>query len=327
MERVLVTGGNGFIGSHLVESLVKKGVSVRCLVRKTSDLKWLNGIDIEWVQGDLKSFDSLLPAVKDVDVVFHLGGRTKVHANEDYHEANARGTENLMKAILKEDSKINRFVYVSSQAVAGPSSTGTPVKESDTPNPLTPYGKSKLAGEETALKYKSQLPITVVRPPTVYGPRDMDVYEVFKIVKYGFKAVLGWRKRYFSMIYVEDLVEGLLLAAENKNAIGQIFFMVSDECVDYKQFVNHVASALKKKALFIHVPLSVFTLSVFILEIIATIRDKPLIINRYKVKEAMNPYWICSGLKAKRLIGFIPKYGLDEGIRKTADWYQKEGWL
>lgn len=327
MKRVLVTGGTGFIGSHLVEALIARGIQIRCLVRKTSDLQWLKHMPVELVYGDLEEPDSLLPAVRNVDVVFHLGGRTKVKVNEGYHDANVRGTENLIQALLTVDPCLKRFVYVSSQAVAGPSPDGIPVRESDKPRPLTPYGRSKLAGEAVVLKYTKQLPVTVIRPPTVYGPRDTDVYEIFKIVRNGFRAVLGWEKRYLSLIFVQDLVVGLIQASENSHAVGQIFYMVSDPCVSYHELSDEIARSLNKRAVRIHVPISLFAVWVTFSEIIAHFTGKPLVLNRYKVREARNRFWVCDASKARRMLDFKPEFPLDRGIRETVNWYREQRWL
>jgi len=327
MKRVLVTGGTGFIGSHLVEELIARGFEVRCLVRKSSDLQWLEHMPVDLAYGDLEHMESLIPAVTDVDVVFHLAGRTKVKVKENYHDANALGTENLIRAILKADLKLKRFVYVSSQAVAGPSRGQKPLNESDEPNPLTPYGKSKLAGESMVFKYANRIPVTVIRPPTVYGPRDTDVYEIFKIIRYGFRAVLGWKKRYLSMVYVTDLVQGLILASESRQAIGQVFYMVSDDCVSYHELSDSIAEALDKRALRIHVPVSLFAVWVMINEAIAFFSGKPLILNRHKVREARNRFWICDATKAKQMLNYHPKFPLIRGVRETVNWYREQKWL
>lgn len=322
-----MTGGNGFIGSHLVEHLVKRGVSVRCLVRKTGNLSWLEGLELEYVVGDATDYDSLEPAVSGVDTVFHLAGRTKSSTKDGYYQANVIGTVNILKAVVKTNPNLNRFLYVSSQGAAGPSLDSSPVTESDSPNPVTSYGASKLAGEEAVRKFSSQIPVTIVRPPVVYGPRDTAIYEFFRMVCKGIKPILGWRDRYGSFIYVEDLIQGLLLAAEMREAVGQVYFLVSESQVSWKELNNEIARALGKRALILHVPISLTVFAALVREIVSKMMKKPSIVDRQKIRELRERFWICDGTKAREELGFRPKYSFKQGMEKSAAWYRKVGWI
>jgi nucleoside-diphosphate-sugar epimerase len=183
--KALVTGATGFIGSHLCEELAKRGYQVTCLVREKSNLKWIENIDLKLIVGDCKSIDSLFHAVTDIDYVFHLAGLTKACSKNDFFCANTEGTENLIKAVAEKNPKIKRFVYLSSLAAAGPSNNGSPLREDAEPRPVSSYGKSKLEGEKAVLKYKDLIPITILRPSAVYGPRDKDLFVFFKMLKKG----------------------------------------------------------------------------------------------------------------------------------------------
>ena len=327
MNKVLVTGGTGFIGSHLVEALVEKGASVRCLVRTPDKLRWLENVDVEIVQGDLTDFDSLIPVVSDVQTIFHLAGKTSSLTEEDLYLTNAQGTMNLLKANVQGNPNLSRFVYISSLAAAGPSLNGRPVCESDHPNPLSPYGASKLAGEEAVMAFHPQMPVTIIRPPVVFGPRDIAILNFFKTIKNGIKPVLGWRTRYGSFIYVEDLVRGILLAAEKKNAEGQTYYLVSDNLIAYQELNNAIARALGKKGLTMHVPISWFAIVVAIREMVYGMKKKATIMNRHKVHEVRERFWVCDGSKARKELGFTPEFSLEEGLDKTADWYSEMNWL
>jgi nucleoside-diphosphate-sugar epimerase len=149
--KALVTGGTGFIGSHLTEALIRKGVHVRCLLRKTSDLKWLKGLPVEFVSGDCNDKTSLKEAVRGVNWVFHLAGTTKAIKKETYFEVNGFGTENLIQACLENNPRLQKFIYISSQAAAGPSKNGSDKKELDSCEPVSFYGRSKRPGEESVL--------------------------------------------------------------------------------------------------------------------------------------------------------------------------------
>ena len=178
--KALVTGGTGFIGSHLTEALIRKGVQVRCLLRKTSDLKWLKGLPIEFVHGDCNDKTSLEKAVRGVDWVFHLAGVTKAIKEETYFEVNGLGTENLIHACLENNPRLQKFIYISSQAAAGPSRNGCNKKELDPCEPVSFYGRSKRVGEELVLTHAHELPVLILRPSAVYGPRDKDIFAFFK---------------------------------------------------------------------------------------------------------------------------------------------------
>lgn len=327
MRRVLVTGGTGFIGSHLISYLVEKGVSVRCLARKTSDCRRLEGMDVEYVFGDITDYDSLIPAVTGMDAVFHVAGRTKSSTEEEFYQANVIGTVNLLKGVVQANPNLKRFLYVSSQAAVGPSRVGSPVTESDPPHPVTPYGASKLAGEEAVMAFSSQIPVTIVRPSVVYGPRDTNIFEFFRMVSKGIKPVLGWRDRYASFIYIEDLIQGLYLAARSEKAIGQIYFLVCESRISWRELDREIAKALKKKAITIHIPISIAILIALFRETFAKIKGETSMVNREKIRELRERFWICDGSKAEEELGFHPRISLREGIERSASWYEEEGWL
>ena len=158
---VLVTGGNGFIGSHLVEALVRKDYEVRCMVRKTSNLRWLKDVPVEYVYGDVTNPDSLASAVRGVDYVYHIAGVLEAKRTETFYKVNVQGTEHLLQACVEHAPSMRRFVYASSQSAAGPCTKGTCVDESDHPNPMTHYGRSNLQAEEVVLSYNEKIPLPI----------------------------------------------------------------------------------------------------------------------------------------------------------------------
>lgn len=327
MQKVLVTGANGFIGSHLVDRLISEDVSVRCLVRKTSNLQWLNHPKLELAYGELNDSSSLEKAASDVDVVFHLGGRTKAATRDEYFQANASGTVNLLQAVLKQSKNLKRFVYVSTQAAAGPSRDGNPVRESDIPHPVTAYGKSKLAGEQAVLEASSRLPVTIVRAPSVFGPRDKDMFNLFKIIHSGIRPRLGWRPRLLSILFVEDLIEGLMLAAQKMEALAQVYFLNTEDSVSWHSLNATIAQTSGKKTIPVIVPVSAFLFFVYVNDAICGLLGKQTIMNRSKIPEFLPRYWIADGSKARRELGFVSKYGLNLSVQKTMDWYKNNGWF
>jgi nucleoside-diphosphate-sugar epimerase len=319
--KALVTGATGFIGSHLCEELVRRGYEVSCLSRKTSHLKWIENLDLKLVKGDCTDKECLLDIVGGFDYVFHLAGLTKSCSPDDFFCINAKGTKNLIEAVAERNPAVRRFIYLSSLAAVGPSRNGMPVQEETNALPVSDYGRSKLEGEKNVLKYKEHIPVTVLRPPAVYGPRDKDMLVLFKMIKKGFFFDLG--KCYYSLLYVDDLVRGIVLSAENQEAEGRVYFLCDNKVYTGGDIAKEISSALDVKAMPVKVPKFVMPFFAFIGERI----NRQGIINRDRIKDFRHSHWICSPGKAQEQIGFIPKIGIKEGIKWTADWYRIHRWL
>lgn len=335
IEKALVTGANGFVGSHLVEGLLSKGYHVICLVRKTSNLRWLSGLNVEYVYADISEKESLSReagsfgknVLNDVDFVFHVAGLTKAKSKEEYLKANYEGTKNLLEAYVENNQQIKRFVYISSQAAVGPGKDDQPLDETAPCNPVTDYGKSKLEGEKIVLEFSSKLPVTIIRPPAVYGPRDSDILSFFKVANYGFKTFFGKGESYLSLCYIEDLIDGIILAAESPKATGQIYFIADDQIYSWREAFRIVAKVLNKKTITLKIPKVFLYAIAFVSENVARLLGKPTVINMQKVREITQKYWLCDVSKAKKELGFSPQYKLEEGAKKTVRWYKEKGWL
>ncbi len=319
--KAIVTGATGFIGSHLAAALVREGFNVKCLVRTTSNLRYLEELNVKLIEGDCADGQSLVNAVKGVDYVFHLAGLTKACSEEDYYNANVKGTENIIKAVVENNPDIKRFVYLSSLAAAGPSLDGKPLKEDCELMPVSLYGKTKLEGEKIVTAHMGKIPVTVIRPPAVYGPRDGDLLVFFKMVKSG--IVPYWGKCYYSFLYVEDLINGIILAALNKEAAGEIFFLTDGNIYSSDDIIEAISDALRKKPLKLVMPKFVMPLLGFISE-----KAKGLsIISTDRIKDMKYSHWICDTHKAKVMLKYEPKVKIKEGARWTADWYRIHQWL
>ncbi|GAB4408923.1 MAG: NAD(P)-dependent oxidoreductase [Thermodesulfovibrionales bacterium] len=320
--KTLVTGATGFIGSHLVEELIRRGHAVTCLVRKTSNLRWIEGLDIKIVHGDCEDEDSLMRLSPDFDYVFHLAGLTKAKKDKEFFCANVKGTENLLKAVSMKMHGLKRFVYLSSLAAVGPSRNGQPVDETSEPKPVSSYGKSKLKGEDVTLRYKDSVPVTIIRPPAVYGPRDRDFYVLFKMFKKGFYPY--WGKCYYSLLYVDDLIRGLLIASEAKEAEDGIYFLADGRVYSNDDIIHEMANALDSKAVKMRMPKPVMAILAGISE---RLRKDVSIISRDRLTDIKYSHWVCDSSKAERELGFIPRVTIKEGIKWTADWYRIHQWL
>jgi nucleoside-diphosphate-sugar epimerase len=319
--KALVTGATGFIGSCLAESLSKRGFAVTCLIRRTSKLKWIEHLGLEYIVCDLADIDSCADKIAGFDYIFHLAGLTKAVSERDYFSANADCTNKLLRVAADRNPNISRFVYLSSLAAAGPGNDGPPLSEASPPSPVSFYGKSKLEGEKSVVEYKDRMPVTVIRPPAVYGPRDTDFLVMFKMIKTGIFPY--WGKCHYSMLYVEDLVDGILLAAEKKEAEGKVFFLSDNMVYTNDDIAGEISLALGVKALKMRLPASLMPVVAFLGEKM----NKNSIINMDKVRELRYSNWTCDTGKAMNELGFQPKITLREGIKWTADWYKIHRWL
>jgi len=323
----LVTGASGFIGSHLVEHLLKKGHAVRVLLRKTSSTAWLKDLQIEKVFGDLFNNGALQEAVDGVEYVYHSAGLTKAKTKVEYYRANATGTKNLLTAARSHNSTLKRFVLVSSQTAAGPSRGKTPITESDPPRPITTYGRSKLQAERECLNAVTELPVTIVRPPAVFGPRDKDIFEFFNTFSKGLQPIVGFSEKYVSLIHVSDLVRGIVLAGESDTARGGTYFISSKQVYGWKEVGEVTRRIMERKALRIRIPeIGVYAISA-VAQFFSLFSSAPALINLEKARDMVQDYWTCDSSRAKRDFGYEQEIPLEEGIRNTVQWYREQGWL
>jgi len=319
--KALVTGATGFIGSHLTEALLKKGFAVTCLVRRTSNLKYLEDLNVRIVHGDCTQLESLYDAVEGVDYIFHLAGLTKACSESDFSVANGIGTANILKAVIERNAGIKRFVYLSSLAAVGPSNDGMPLREDCVAVPVSFYGKSKLEGEQLVLKHRLDIPVVVIRPPAVYGPRDRDMLVFFRLVKAGIAPV--WGGCHYSFIYIEDLIHGILLSAFDENAGGEVFFMSDGFVYSSDEVIDAIADAVDKRPVKFRIPRFILSIAGFITEW----SGRSSIVNHDKLRELKHLNWVCDASKAAKRLKFEPQVNIKEGARWTADWYRLHQWL
>ena len=324
----LVTGANGFIGSHLVEGLLSKNYKVRCLVRKTSDLRWLEGLDVQIVRGDYQDANSLAAAVQDCDYIYHIAGAVKAIKPADFYRANTEATVSLAQSAIKVNPGLKRFLFSSSQAAIGPSPClDKPKCELDECQPVSDYGRSKLLAERELLRLSDRLPLTIIRPPSVYGPRDTEIFMYFQWISRGLALLPGVRKRYAHLIYVKDLVRGMVQAAESEETIGKTYFLSEDKAYSWQEISDLIAASLGKRPLRLPVPLTFARFSAILSEAGATLSRKPTLFTRQKVSEMSKRYWTVSSESARNDFGFACEYDLAKGIEETARWYKEHGWL
>ena len=324
--RAFVTGGTGFVGSHLVEALLesKKYKEVRCLIRSSE--KWLKGMDITPVLGDLDNYHTIADALDGVDVIFHIAGLTKAPNNKDFTAANVDATENLMRIAQKKG--ISNIVILSSLAAVGPSQ-GTPLTEKAPLRPVSMYGNSKKRMEvmisKTVLDSDS---IKIIRPPAVYGPREADIYTFFKTYKMGLCPMVGdGNHPRLSLVYVKDLVDGIMKASEKTDAGVHTYFMGGElDSYTWNQISAVTGRILEVKPLTLKLKPNWVRNVASVIETGASLFGKYPVVNKEKATEMVEE-WVCSSRKAIKELGYNPSTTLEEGLSRTLHWYKHNNWL
>ena len=324
--RVAVTGGTGFIGSHLLAALAARGDNVRCLLRPTSNPAALPAA-VEPVLADhLADSAALERLVRGADVLVHLAGLTRSWTPRALYEVNRGGTAALCAAVARVCPTLRQLILVSSQAAVGSSSRHRPRRENDPPAPVTAYGRSKLSAERVRLRYP-RLPVTVIRPPAVYGPGDRDIFVYFRLVRSGLRPELV-PARPMSMIYVGNLIDALLLALDCPQHAGQRVYHVADHgAVTMSMVARWIEAAYGRRALRIPVPQSALAVAGLPLAAAGLVLRRDLLLSRDKLRQIAQPAWLLATGRIATQLGYRPRLATREAIAVTAQWYLDHGWL
>ncbi len=322
--KILVTGATGFVGSHLVDGFVNDGVRVRVLLRKSSFRKYLpDGVEV--IVGDITDSDSVNTALDGIDTVFHIAsllGPSSLPLG-DFLAANAYGTENLLKACSAK--KIKKFVHCSSVGVMG-HIENPPAGENYPYNPSDNYEKSKCEGEKIALKFSDSVPVVIVRPAWVYGPRDRRTLKLFRAIQRRHFLFVGDGTSLEHPVYISDLVDGLRKAGEVEVKSGEIFILGGREIVTVEKLCKLIADELHVGIPKFHIPVSFAIALAYLTELVfkPLRREPPLTVAKVNFFLKNKAYDIS---KAERVLGYNPQVNLKEGIRCTIAWYRREGYL
>jgi len=323
--KAFVTGGTGFIGSHLVDALLadENYSEVRCLVRSTE--KWLKGKSYQPFRGDLHDLSVLKKAVKNVDVIFHIAGVVMAPDAKTFDRANVEATENLIRVAQKEG--VSKIVVLSSLAAVGPSN-GRPVDEQSPMQPVSMYGRSKKKMEERIHQISGDsASITILRPPAVYGPREDQIYSFFKMMNMRICPIIGdGQHPKISMVYVDDVVQGCLKAGRQKTSGVQTYFISGEPIHTWQEIRRTTEKVLGKKTAPVYIKPGLVKKMAGFVENTASFFGSYPVFNREKANELILE-WTCSIDKAKQELQYEPQFSLDEGIARTIKWYQKHHWL
>ena len=316
----LVTGANGFIGSHVCELLIRSGHNVRALVRRTSNLEWISVLGLELAYGDMREPDTLAAAVRGTECVFHAAAVLRPRGMHEFMDVNYRGTHALAEAAIAAGAK--RFVLFSSAAAGGPAAgPKQPRTECEASSPVSLYGKGKLKAEDALVELRDRLHSVILRFPAVYGPRDRDVLLFLKCIRRGFMPDLGGT---FSAVYVGDVARAALLAAERPVASGSVYYITDGHCYSYADMAGIGARLVGRRPLRVRIPRRALRAAGWASERLLRLGS---IFNRDKATELAQECWACSSDKAHAELGFEAEYSLERGMGETFRWYRQMEWL
>ncbi|MGO8704011.1 MAG: NAD-dependent epimerase/dehydratase family protein [Candidatus Brocadiia bacterium] len=326
--KVLLTGANGFVGSHILDQLCAAGHPVRVLLRKTSRTGFIEdhlpGVEVRY--GSVTDPGPLRDAVQGADCVIHCAGKTKAVRAAEYDAVNLEGTRNVVAAVNAEKATVKHLVHISSLAANHPAGADAPALETDAPRPVSEYGRSKLRAEEL-VRETCQAPFTILRPSAVYGPRDADFLPVFKAVRRHLMPLIGGGRMQLSLVCVGDVAAAALRCLGNPQAYRKTYHVASPEPCSTRDFLREIAAVMNVRTVPIFIPFALLYPVALGRELLARATGKPNILSRQKLREMKAPGWVCSTDLIRRDLQFTAGTRLSEGIARTITWYEQNGWL
>ena len=326
--KVLLTGASGFVGSHILDSLLARGIATAVLLRPTSNRRFIEQhlSQIEVRLGSINDLPSLRDAMHDATHVIHCAGCTKALRVAEFYDVNHVGARNVVETVNHRRDHIQRLVHISSLAAVGPAPPAKPAREDDPPQPVSEYGKSKLAGERE-VRDNCRTGFVVLRPPVVYGPRDDQLLCLFKAVAFRLLPTFGGGRQALSLVFVKDLAEAAVTSLTHPAASGRTFFVASPEIVTARELVEQIAAQMNVRTLPLALPTAVLWPVCVIRELLSRLTGKANVLNRHKYVELRSPAWVCDPSKLRQELGFECSMNLKKGIAETLAWYRQQGWL
>jgi nucleoside-diphosphate-sugar epimerase len=334
MKKILITGANGFVGSFLTEEAVARGYEVWVAVRRSSNLKYISYLPINKIEFDFENKEALKTVLSDLkskaisfDFIIHNAGVTQTKLKMDYYKVNYEGTKCFVEALRETGMVPEKFLYTSSLAAWGPGQNGStePVRLSDSPKPLTSYGKSKLKAEQFIASVQD-FPYLIFRPTAVYGPRETNLLTVFKTIKKRIEPYIGFKSQYLTFIYVKDLVSLFLDACES-SITRKSYFVADGQVYTTEELNQYIKRELNVSTLKIRIPIWLVKGLAVVVEQISSKLGKFSILNGDKVSELESLNWRCDIRSLSTDFNFRAKYDLAAGVKETVAWYKNEAWL
>ena len=328
--KIAVTGGTGFVGSHVVELLLARGDEINCLVLPDEGRLWLEnppeGGRLNFFEGSVTDRGSLGPFLEGCEAIVNIAGLTRSKTEEGFMSVNVGGAVNLVEAGLSLSRGPRHIVSMSSVAASGPCQDCSCLEEEGELRPLTPYGRSKAALEAALRPYEGLMASTFIRAPGVYGPRDRDFLQYFKLVKRGLRVIVG-KRNVMSLLYVKTLAAAIVTCILNPAAYGQSFFIADEGEYDWDDFSSMVERSLDKTTIRVQVPEWFVVLVAGISEAAKPFLRRPPLLDRHKLIELRQSRWVVSTAKAERLLGFRPLAPTAAALAETGAWYADQGWI
>lgn len=326
--KFLLTGANGFVGSHILDRLLAQNLSVVILLRQSSDRKFIKEqiSRVEVCLGGISEPASLDAALEGVTHVIHCAGATKALNASGFFAVNQTGTRHVVEAVNRRGTQIQRLVHVSSLAAAGPAIADKPKGDADKPAPVSDYGRSKLAAEREVIE-RCKVDWTIIRPPAVYGPRDAEFLRLFRAVKSHVLPRFGGGRQQLSMVYVEDLAAAIVAALRHTNAVRESYFVGSPEVVTASQLAECIARELGAWTIALPLPNAVLWAACQCAEWKSRLTQRANVLSAQKWSELKVPGWVCDVSRFRGEVGYECRTTLREGVIKTRDWYRAQGWL
>jgi len=322
MAVVFVTGGTGFVGSHVVEGLVAAGHETHVIARNSSKTNLLpDGVVLH--RCPLDQPDQLSDVLGFAEAFVHVAGLTSGGSREMMF-VNGTTVDLWLDALERHAPLIRRFVLISSLAAASPSTM--PINEDVPSSPVSVYGRSKLAGETRALAHADRVPVTILRPPAVYGPRDKDIFLFFRFAAHGILPMIGDPCRPFSALYVKDLARAVQVAIEHPAVAGRTYFVTDGQPHTWEGFGREVARVVGRRARMLRLPAWVLRGVAGLADGTAWLTRNSVTLSRDKARELLQP-WVADGGRFVRDTGFVPEYDLARGVAAAAAWYRENGWI
>jgi nucleoside-diphosphate-sugar epimerase len=325
--KVLLTGASGFVGSHILECLHAHQISTAVLLRKTSSTTFL-GTQLERTEvrnGSIEEPESLLRATEGITHVIHCAGRTRALSSSEFYQTNHAGTRHLVDVVNAQATVIERFVHISSLAVCGPATPASPANENSPLRPVSDYGKSKLAGEQE-VREKCRVPFTIIRPPAVYGPRDLGFFSMFAAIKRHLRP-RPKKGQALSIVYARDLAEAVVNCLTSRVTAGQTYFVASPEVVSGRGMAEEIARQMEGWTIPLPMPAWLLWAICLVQQSLSQLTRRASLLNLQKYAELRAPGWVCSPAKLQAETGFVCQTTLRQGISHTLEWYRREHWL
>ncbi len=324
MKKIIVTGANGFIGSRLCLALVNNGYQVTALVREKADCSLLSN-KINKIFMNYNDNSLLNELLDNHDILIHSAAKTKGISYKDLTDTNVELTEKIIQS-SNQSKNLKQFIFLSSQAAAGPGKGNTSLTEIDEPHPISWYGQSKLQAE-LILKNTLNKDWTIIRPASVYGPGDKDFLFYFQFIEKHIAIHPGFNNKYISLIYVDQLIDLILKTILNPKAKNETFFASDGHTYTISTFCDTLGLAMDKFVFPISIPDSMVFMTGAVMEMIGKFQNKIPILNKQKAQELRQYNWLIRNIKAVELLDFNPKSNLLSNLTRTYQWYKKNKWL